>query len=249
MKKLLLLLVILVAAAGAVAYFKAGSIVKVGVETAGPETLKVPVRVENINLSPFTGKVTVKGLEVGQPEGFGEGVLASVGNFDMKVRPASLFSDHIIIDHIVIDAPMLDARRIDGKSNFEKLQQNVGTSGTEDTGASDITLTIKSIQVRAPKVTVKNEGGMMDVDQTVELADFTITDLGTDEKGLAPAEIARHVMAVLQPQIAQALIKAGASDKIKDLAKGAEGKLEQGISSLVGKFKKKTGDTQNDDNN
>lgn len=249
MKKVLLLLFVLVIAAAGAAYYKAGSIVKMGVETAGPETLKVPVRVANINLSPFSGKVNVQGLEIGQPEGFGEGVLASVGNFDMKVRPSTLFSDHIIIDHIVIDAPMLDARRVNGKTNFQKLQRNVGPVGGADAAPSDITLTIKSIQVKSPRVTVKNESSVMNVNETINMADFNITDLGTDEKGLAPAEIARHVMAVMQPQIAQALIKAGASDKLKDLTKGAEGKLEEGITGLVDKFRKKTGDTKNDSNN
>lgn len=238
MKKLFLGLVLILVIGVGVAYSQLDSIVKVGVETGGPETLKVPVTVESVSLSPFSGKVAIKGLEVGQPEGYGEGMIASVGSFDMKLKPSSLMSDHIIIESIVIDAPMLDARRIEGKTNFEKLQQNVGPS---DEAPSDITLTIKSMQIRGAQVTVKNEG-TINVDQTIKLADFSITDLGTDEKGMAPKEIARHVMAVLQPQITQALIKAGASDKLKDLAKDAEGKLEQGLSGLVGKLKKKKDD-------
>ncbi len=238
MKKLFFGLVVILVIGVGVAYSQLDSIVKVGVETGGPETLKVPVTVESVSLSPFSGKVAIKGLEVGQPEGYGEGMIASVGSFDMKLKPSSLMSDHIIIESIVIDAPMLDARRIQGKTNFEKLQQNVGPS---DDTPSEITLTIKSMQIRGAQVTVKNEG-TINVDQTVKLADFNITDLGTDEKGMAPKEIARHVMSVLQPQITQALIKAGASDKLKDLAKDAEGKLEQGLSGLVGKLKKKKDD-------
>jgi len=239
MKKLFLGLVVILVIGVGVAYSQLDSIVKVGVETGGPETLKVPVTVESVSLSPFSGKVAIKGLEVGQPEGYGDGMIASVGSFDMKLKPSSLMSDHIIIDSIVIDAPMLDARRIDGKTNFEKLQQNVGPS--DDTAPSNITLTIKSMQIRGAQVMVKNQG-TINVDQTIKLADFSITDLGTDEKGLAPKEIARHVMSVLQPQITQALIKAGASDKLKDLAKDAEGKLEQGLTGLVGKLKKKKDD-------
>ncbi|SDD82318.1 AsmA family protein [Kordiimonas lacus] len=239
MKKLFLGLVVIILIGVGVAYVQLDNIVKVGVETGGPETLKVPVTVESVSLSPFSGKVAIKGLEIGQPQGYGEGKIASVGSFDMKLRPSTLMSDHIIIDSIVIDAPMLDARRIDGKTNFERLQQNVGPS--EETAPSNITLTIKSMQIRGAQVAVKNEGSIK-VDQTIQLADFNITDLGTDEKGLAPAEIARHIMAVLQPQITQALIKAGASDKLKDIASGAEGKLEEGLSSLVGKLKKKKDD-------
>ncbi|NVJ69738.1 MAG: hypothetical protein HWE08_05255 [Alphaproteobacteria bacterium] len=245
MKKLLLVLLGVVVIVAGVAYTQIDSIVKVGVETGGPKALKVPVKVGSVSLSPFSGKVQVKELEIGQPEGFGEGNIASVASFDMKLEPSTLMSDHIIIDTIVIDTPMLDARRMGGISNFEKLQQAIGT---RDTAPSEITLTIKNMLVKAPTVAVKNEG-TIDVDQTIKLADFTITDLGTDEKGLSPPEIARHVMEVLQPQIAQALIKAGASDKIKDLTKGAEGKLEQGLTGLVDKLKKKKTDNKDDGGN
>jgi len=239
MKKLFIGLVVILLVGAGVAYSQINTIVKTGVEKGGPKTLKVPVTVESINLSPFSGKVSFKGLEIGQPDGFGEGQIASLGSFDMQLQPRTLLSDHIIIDSIVIDTPMLDARRIDGKTNFEKLQQNVGPADNAE--PSNITLTIKKMVIRAPKVAVKTEGALS-VDKTIELADFTITDLGTDEKGMAPAEIARHVMSVLQPQIAQALIKAGASEKLKELVKDKEGSLEKGITSLVGKLKKKKDD-------
>lgn len=238
MKKLLYVFLILLVVGVGVAYNQLGSIVKVGVETGGPETLQVPVTVESVDIAPLSGEVSVKGFEVGQPEGFGEGSIASVASFDMKLKPQSLFSDHIIIESIVVDAPMLDARRTEEVSNFEKLQQNMGVAQEGETGASDITLTIKKMVIKGATVAIKNEG-MLDVEQTVSLADFTISDLGTDEKGMAPAEIARHMMAVLQPQITEALIKAGASEKLKDLAKDTEGTLQKGLSDLVGKLKKK----------
>lgn len=253
MKKILLFLILILVGGVAFAWYQMDTLVKTGVETAGPETLRVPVKLKQVNLSPLSGKVSLKGLDIGQPKGYGEGSIAQIGAFDMKLRPRTLLSDHIIIDTIVVDTPILDARRLDGKLNFEALSEglNVPDSAPMEGGATEgeITLTIKSMQIKAPKVRVKNEGdGLLDVDTTLELADFNITDLGTDEKGLAPSEIARHVMAVLQPQITQALIKAGASDKIKGLAQDAEGKLKEGLTGLIGNLRKKSGDKKDGNN-
>lgn len=254
MKKILFLLFLILVGGVALAWYQMDTIVKTGVETAGPETLNVPVKLGSVQLSPLSGEVTLTDLEIGQPEGFGEGSIATVGAFDMKVRPRTLFSDHIIIETIVVDAPVIDARRLEGKMNFTALQEGIalpdtGAAPTGDTAASDITLTIKSMQIKAPKVRVLNDGsGILDVDKTLDLADFAITDLGTDEQGLAPAEIARHVMAVLEPQITQALIQAGASDKIKSLARDAEGTLQQGIGNLIGTLRGKDGEKKDDNN-
>jgi uncharacterized protein involved in outer membrane biogenesis len=248
MKKILLFLFLVLVAGAAFAWYKMDTLVKTGVETAGPETLNVPVTLESVSLSPLSGEVALKGLDIGQPKGFGEGSIAQIGAFDMKLRPRTLFSNHIIIDRIVVDAPVLDARRLGGKLNFQALSDGLALPPS-DPETEAITLTIKSMQIKAPKVRVMNEGqGILNVDKTIEMADFQISDLGTDDQGLAPAEIARHVMAVLQPQVAQALVQAGASDKLKDLAKEAEGKLQKGLGGLIGKLREKAGDEKDDNN-
>ena len=239
MKKILLGLVLLIVAIIGITVSQLDNIVKTGIETAGPEAMQVPVKVADIKLSPLSGKVTVKGLEIGQPKGFGEGAIASVGSFDMKLETNSLMSNHIIIDSINIDAPLLDVRQQKGKNNFQALQDGLNLPATEvDPEAEEITVTIRKLAVKKPRILAKSDG-FMKLDEDLELADFTLTNLGTDEKGLAPSEIARHVMDTLQPQITKALVMAGASGKLQDITKGATDKLEEGLGGLIGKLKKK----------
>jgi len=243
MKKALIVLMLILVLVAGVVYAQLGSLVETGIETAGPDTLNVPVAVESVSISPFSGKATIKGLTIGQPTGFGEGPMASLGNFSVKLDTASLLSHHIIIDNLMVDALTLDVRMIDGNTNFKVLQD--GLELPEDTETSSpvaeseqITLTIRKLEVRAPRLLAKSDG-FLKLDEDIMLADFTLTDMGTDEKGLAPKEIARHIMNTLQPQITKALITAGASDKIKGLADKAKDKLESGVSGLLGKLKKK----------
>lgn len=248
MTRIITVLVALFVVALVVVYFQLNNLIKTGAETAGPDLLQVDVGVEAVDLSLFSGEAVVRGLSIGQPDGFGEGPMASLGQLDMKVRPATLLSNHIIIDHIVIDAPLLDARLKSGTSNFQALQENIAKMLPAEPAAapSETVLTIHRMEVSSPRVRLDNEG-MIDVNEDITLAGFTLTDLGTDEQGLAPGEIARHVMDVLEPQIAKAMIEAGMKNQLKDLGKDlgksldddTRQKLEKGIGGVIDLLKKK----------
>lgn len=249
MKKLFLGLLVLIAVVGVVAYTQINSIVKTGVETAGPEALSVPVTVGSVSISPLSGRIKVTDFAVGQPDGFGDGSMVQMGEFAMKVDTNTLLDDHIIVDEIVIDQPMFDARVIGSQSNFQALQERIAAgAGPSEIDGQPITLTIRSLAVRRPQISVQKEGGMLEVDKDINLADFTLTDLGTDEQGLSPKEIARHVMDTLQPQITKALISAGAGDAIKGLAKDARGQLESQAGNLLKKLRNKR-KSEDDTNN
>lgn len=239
MKKLLLGVVVLVGILAAVLFSQLDSVIKSGVETAGPDVLAVDVSVGNVSISPFSGKVAVTDFAIGQPDGYGDGPMVQLGSFSMKVETSTLLDDHIIVDEIVIDQPMFDARVIGSQSNFQALQERLAAgAGNETVGGEELLLTIRRLVVKSPQISVQKDG-LLSVDKDIALADFTLTELGTDEKGLSPKEIARHLMDTLQPQITKALIAAGASDKIKNIAKDARSELEEKASSLLKKLRKK----------
>lgn len=240
MKKLFIGVILVFAVVVGVVYTQLDAVIKAGVETAGPEALQVGVTVGNVKISPLSGEVQVQDLLIGQPDGFGDGPMVQIGDFKMKVETGTLMNDHIIVDEIVIDRPMIDARMIGGQSNFEALQKRLAAlGGAEQTVAGQpLMLTIRSLAVRSPQVAVSKDG-LLSVDENVSLADFTLTDLGTDEQGLSPREIARHVMDTLQPQIAKVLINAQMPDNIKEIANDARGKLESGVGNILNKLRKK----------
>ena len=248
MKKLFFGLILIVAVIGVIGYTQLNAIVKTGVETAAPEALSVPVKVGSVSISPLSGRVQVTDFSVGQPDGFGEGSMVSLGAFDMKVDTATILDDHIIVDEITIDAPMFDARVIGSQSNFQALQEKLAAgAGPSEIDGQPITLTIRKLAVRNPQISVQKEGGLLRVDEDVNLADFTLTDLGTDEQGLAPKEIARHIMDTVQPQITRVLVAAGAGDTLKGIAKDARGTLEKQAGSLLNRLrgKRKSDDDSN----
>lgn len=239
MKKLIIGVLAIVLIVGVALFSQLDTVVKTGVETAGPDVLSVDVSVGSVSISPFSGKVAVRDFAVGQPDGFGEGPLVSLGALDMKVETSTLMDEHIIIDEIIVDQPMFDARVVGNQSNFQVLQSKLETMGGDSSvDGQAVTLTIRKLAVRSPQISVSKDG-ILSVNEDIELADFTLTDLGTDEAGLAPREIARHIMDTLQPQIMKALVTAGVSDSIKSLAGEARGELEKGVGGLLDKLRKK----------
>jgi hypothetical protein len=241
MKRILVGLLILIFLVAGLGYFQLNNIVKKGVNDYAPDLLKVDVNLDGVNLSPLSGDVSFSGFTIGQPKGFGDGPLASLNAFDMKLETGTLLSNHIIIDSIVIDSPALDVRIQDGQNNFEALQKGMDLPAEDpDATESEITLTIRKLEVRTPKVSLQNDG-LLKIDETINLASFSLKDLGTDEQGLAPSEIARHVMDTLQPQISKALIELGAGKAIKNLADDAKKKLGKSVEGILEKAAEKTG--------
>src|SRR5271169_880370 len=65
------LVLIVLAIIGAVIFsLFLGDIVKKGVETFGPEMTRVSVKVDEVHVSLLTGSAGVKGLVIGNPQGY-----------------------------------------------------------------------------------------------------------------------------------------------------------------------------------
>src|SRR5215204_5011316 len=93
--------VLLVAAVAGLFYFL-NDIVKSGVETAGPQLTKGPLRLTKANLSPFSGMARMTGLFVGNPEGWKSDSAIKVGDVKVALNVRSALSDTVIIDTIHI---------------------------------------------------------------------------------------------------------------------------------------------------
>jgi len=65
-----LILVVLTIIGAIVASVFLGDIVKKGVETVGPQITRVSVKLDEVHLTLLTGSASVKGLLVGNPEGY-----------------------------------------------------------------------------------------------------------------------------------------------------------------------------------
>src|SRR5208283_5689184 len=148
MRKLFLgvvvVLVVLIVVAVIVMGFFLGTIVKTGMETVGPKITQVSIKVDAVNLSLLTGSARVKGLVVGNPEGYKAPQAISVGSAAVGVNPFSVLSDKIVIRSIRVEAPEItfEGNPFSG-NNLGKIMQNVNAA-TKSGGPASTNATAKT---------------------------------------------------------------------------------------------------------
>lgn len=250
MKKILLflgvgLIVLVVVIAVGVGMF-IGPIIKTGVETVGSKVTQVPIKLEAVNVSLLTGSATVKGLIVGNPEGYKTSEAIKLGTASIKIEPGSIFSDKIVVHQIHVIAPEIT---FDGGlkgNNLSKILDNVNALAKKDESAQTGTSPKKEegAQKPAPKIQVDDfliSGakvhvyltGIMNKEMIVSLPDIHLTGLGKDSNGLTPTELIRVVLSKVNLETVQAVTKsvAGSGKAIENLGKD----ITKNIGGLFGK--------------
>jgi uncharacterized protein involved in outer membrane biogenesis len=248
--RILVVAVVLILALFIVAGMFLDSIIKKGVETAGPAITKTDVRLDGVSLSVFSGKGTIKGLFVGNPAGYKTASAIQVGEATVRVKPGSLMSNKIVVESVSVVAPDITIEGGLKDNNLTKILENVqsfsgATTNTTQTGAQKPT---KKIQVNDLLIT----GGRVNVSLgllagksvTVPLPEIHLTDLGKNSDGITPAELAQTVMKnIIEGALSGATkavsnIGGGVTDAAKSLGEGAKGGAEKITKGIGGLFKK-----------
>jgi uncharacterized protein involved in outer membrane biogenesis len=241
-------LLVLVVIATIVASFFLDGIVKKGVETLGPKITGVPIKLDEMHIALLTCSAKVKGLVVGNPDGYKTPSAISVGVAEVGVNPFSILFGKIVVRSIHVESPEITFEGgLDG-SNLGKIMDNVETVSRNGGPAPTTAATPGSKPKPAKKIEVDDfliTGAKVHVsltgfggkEMTLPLPDIHLTNLGTGSDGLTATDLTR---AVLQA-ITSATIKAVATS-MTDIGQGVENlggtgvdKLKSGIGSLFGK--------------
>ena len=260
MKKLLLrlliaLVVLLILVFVAIGLFL-DSAVKKGVETIGPRLAKVDIKLDAVRLSLFSGGGKIKGLFVGNPEGYKTPSAVKVGIASLSLVPGSLLSDKIVIKSVNVQAPEITLETDFKHSHLGKIVDNLQAA----TGGGDSTPPPKAQGEKSSKPSKKLQvddfiisDGKIHVSATllggqavtVPLPTIHLTDLGTNSDGITAGELMKRVFSEVEKSAAGAAkgavdsVGKAASDLTKDASKTATdsaSKITKGIGDL---FKKK----------
>ena len=226
--------------------------IKKGVETFGPELTKVSIKLDSVSLSLLSGGGKVKGLEVGNPEGYSAPTSIKFNTASLSLKPASLMSDKIVIKSIVVEAPDIYIAGTPTKNNLTKILDNIeaATGGGKDATATKANgkpakkLQVDEFVLTGLKVNYSPPGFSGQV-FPLKVPDIKFTDLGTGPDGITAGELSKRVIDELISRIgpiaAQELSKFG--KQVLDNATGSAtnvvgeaGKTLKGVTDI---FKKK----------
>ena len=254
MKKLMIraviaVLVLLVVAVGLSIYFL-GSIVKKGVETVGPQITGTEIKLDSATLSLLSGSGKLKGLLVGNPQGFKSPSAIKVGSVSVGVAPGSLLSGKVHVKEVRVEAPEITFEGGLKGNNLGKLLDNVqaGTGGSEKTATPENKAASRKLQVDDFVITGGRINLSLDLSvlggksATVPLPEIHLTNLGSGPDGITAGDLTAKVLKELLQAAIPAAEKAvadlgkGATGVLKDAGKGATEKAAKSIGDL---FKKK----------
>jgi uncharacterized protein involved in outer membrane biogenesis len=222
-RALIVLAVVIVLGVVAISLFLDGAIKK-GVETFGPQLTKVSIKLDSVSLSILSGSGGIKGLVVGNPEGFKTPNAVSVGHASLGISPMSLLSDKIVIKHIRVEEPVITFEGGLSENNLSKIVDNLNAAsgpaqkpaeGQQAAGAGK-KLQVNEFLIKGAKVNV-SLSGMGGKVIPMPLPDIRLADLGTGPEGITAAELSKLVM----KEILNAASTTAASDAVKNVAKEA----------------------------
>jgi uncharacterized protein involved in outer membrane biogenesis len=224
--------------------------VKRGVEKVGPKLTKVDVKLESVNLSLLSGSGKLKGLVVGNPEGYKSPSAINVGTATLTLKPRSVLSDKVIINSFTLEGPEItfetDLRGNNLSKILKNLEESTGGDGTQPAEPKEAQagkkLQVDDFLIRGAKVHVQVAALGQSQSGTVTLPEIHLKDQGTGPEGITPAELSKNVLRVIIEHASKE-----AASAITDLTKDATG-LTQGLGTtgtvekangLLDRFQKK----------
>lgn len=192
--------------------FFLGSIVTAGVNRFGPSITQTKVELSSANLSPLSGSGTLHGLVVGNPKGWSDTPLCSLGKVHFDAAPFSILGDHIVVNEITIDAPEFNYETKIVASNVSDLLKNIeAVTGGSTPGAQPTAKNGKPIKFEVKHFALTNgkvRVGFGPTALSLPMPPIDLTNLGTSEGGITPDQLVFAVMKSVTGSIVTATTQA-----------------------------------------
>lgn len=223
LRRALIAVAVLVAIAAGVAWLAFNYLdvaVKWTLEHYGPVVTGVPVKVREVQISPQNGRGAIRGLEIGNPVGFGAARAARFGEIRLAIDPSTITQKVIVVNELTVEDAAITYERTDGGNNLDRIQKTIDdyvkradaqAEGGDASGPgakpreSKRRFIVERLTLRGMKVTMTNPA-LKGQGVTFDLPDIDLRDVGKRKGGLTASELANVVTDVLMQRIAQKVL-------------------------------------------
>lgn len=195
----------------------------------GPEITGVPISLSSAHIAVTDGKAALRGLVVGNPEGFKTKQALSLGEISMTLDIGSLTTDVIRIKELTLLKPEITYESSSSGSNLEVLQRNIerytaqqrGTTQKTQDSKSGKKLLIEHLYVKNGTVNLSPE--LLDGDTlSMPLAELHLQDIGKKSNGTTAGEAMRQILVPLTQHVSTSVASLGVKAAGKTIQKGVE---------------------------
>ncbi len=216
------------------------SIIKAAVEKYGSEVTQVEVRLDKVKVSITSGEGTLRGLTVGNPEGFKTDRAFSLGEISVALDVGTATQNPVVIKEIVISAPEVTYELRSGGSNIDVILRNVNAYAGTGKGKAKEKAPSKGDDQEGRKLIIQHlyvKKGKVNVSATIlkgeklsaALPDIHLKDIGKQKGGADPSEVVEKVVRAISQSAGKA-VGALNLDKMvgsaKEAVAGMKGQLE-----------------------
>lgn len=200
-----------------VVMFSINSIVKSGIEEIGTEMTGTAVTVGSVSISPFSGKGTISGFRVANPDGYQQDYAFQVENFSIEVKPLSIFSNEVVVREIIITSPQIYVEQKLPGNNINTILQHVRNITAGET--TDKKMVIDHFLMTDGSVDLYTEVGG-ERSERVEISSVELHDIGRGGGQQALEEVIKEIAEDIAEEALKGAVRSGGEqirDAIRDL--------------------------------
>lgn len=215
-------------------------IVKTAIEKGGSLVAGVPVTVQDVDIQILRGKFTLRDFKVGNPKGFTEKHLVSVGKISVAIDWKSLMEDTIVIKEVVVLQPEIAYEKRRRTSNLDALLKGMAggssSSPKEKSSAPEKKVKIGFFKIKGGEIhlAARMLGQTRKID--LKLPDIELKNLGSD--GASFKDVARQIFAAINKSTYRAVTKHAALQKAGEFADQARKATQGALKGIKGLFKR-----------
>lgn len=195
-----------------VLFLSINSIVKSGIEEIGTEMTGTAVTVESVSISPFSGKGTISGFRVANPNDYRQDYAFQTDDFYIELNPWSLFSDEIVVHEIIITSPSIYVEQKLPQNNINDLLRHIRNIADFET--TDKEMVIKKFLLTGATVDLYTEVGG-ERSASVEISAVELHDLGRGGGQQAIEEVIREIAEDIADAALRGAVQSG-GEQIRD---------------------------------
>lgn len=239
-------LIVIISIVVGVLYFNLDKVIIAAVEKYGSEVTKTDVVLSEVDLDVTSGKGTLKGFSVGNPEGFEEDHSIKFDSVSVEVDIAGTNDEIVHIREIRVENPSVIYEVNQTTNNLDTIRNNVDAFMKEN-GLSGGEKPAESSDESGPKVIIDNifiNGGQVSVKadmlagQKIEgrLPNIQMSNIGKEEGGASPGEVAAKIIDALTGKAMNVITDLGIGKNLGSLLENAGDLVNKtGVGETAGK--------------
>ncbi|MEA1996778.1 MAG: AsmA family protein [Gemmatimonadota bacterium] len=207
-----------------------GPMIKYAVNTYCPGITRTEVKLGDVDISLFSGKIKLKDFYLGNPKGFSSPYAVKVKSMDMSMSRRSLSGEVIVINRIKIDSPDISYERLRKTDNFKVILNNIKRfagsektskkKGDEESSGGKILIRDFIITDGRVNLALSALGGKR---ISAPLPELHLTNIGGDE-GVTAAEAFEEIFSELYKKVVSYAVTETLNQGLKGLGLSLEGK-------------------------